>query len=174
MEKSVGIMAVVEDIAIKLFKKTTVVHELYVHKNNLKVCFGIKIKHLFSAIITVKSQEKVTIVTFNLNGYKYKLYLATGKMLTAIRTTLLYIKGKVTKDAKIMRQLNAVTLKRKEYKKMKLNKKRILKAMKKQADEAEKKRKPATEEKVATGPLVIKFGHVGENSKFDDTAASLA
>ena len=173
MEKSASIMAVVEEIAMKLFKKTTLVHEFYVHKNNLKICFGVKIKKLFSAIVTIKSREKVTIVTFNLNGYKYRLYLATGKMLTAIRTTLLYIKGKVTKDAKIMRQLNAVTLKRKEYKQMKLNKKRIIKAMEKQVDAKEKKRQPA-EEKVASGPLVIKFGWTGESPKFDDAASGLA
>lgn len=154
-------MNVIEDLVMDLFRKSTIVHEFYVHKNDMKLCFGIKLKKVFSAIITVKSREKVTTVTFNLNGYKYKLYLATGKLLTAIRVTLLYIKGKVTKDGKLLRSINAITLNRKEYKQMKLNKKKLMKAME---EESEKKRKTA-------GPLVIKLGYRGESEKFEEAAA---
>ena len=154
-------MNVIEDLVMDLFRKSTIVHEFYVHKNDMKLCFGIKLKKVFSAIITVKSREKVTTVTFNLNGYKYKLYLATGKLLTAIRVTLLYIKGKVTKDGKLLRSINAITLNHKEYKQMKLNKKKLLKAME---EESDKKRKKA-------GPLVIKLGYRGESEKFEEAAA---
>lgn len=161
MAAEVGIMNVIEDLVMDLFRKSTIVHEFYVHKNDMKLCFGIKLKKVFSAIITVKSREKVTTVTFNLNGYKYKLYLATGKLLTAIRVTLLYIKGKVTKDGKLLRSINAITLNRKEYKQMKLNKKKLMKAME---EESEKKRKTA-------GPLVIKLGYRGESEKFEEAAA---
>ena len=165
-EATGGIISAITDMAIKMFKKSTFVHEFYVHKNNLKICFGIKIKHLFSAIVTVKSQEKVTIITFNLNGYKYKLYLATGRILTAIRVSLLYIKGRVTKDAKLLRELNAVTLKKREYKEMKLNKKKIMRAIKAKA-EINKKAKIKDDNGLDAGPLVIKFGRVGEDPKFD-------
>lgn len=161
MAAEVGIMNVIEDLVMDLFRKSTIVHEFYVHKNDMKLCFGIKLKKVFSAIITVKSREKVTTVTFNLNGYKYKLYLATGKLLTAIRVTLLYIKGKVTKDGKLLRSINAITLNRKEYKQMKLNKKKLMKAME---EESDKKRKTA-------GPLVIKLGYRGESEKFEEAAA---
>lgn len=161
MASEVGIMNVIEDLVMDLFRKSTVVHEFYVHKNDMKLCFGIKLKKVFSAIITVKSREKVTTVIFNLNGYKYKLYLATGKLLTAIRVTLLYIKGKVTKDGKLLRSINAITLNRKEYKQMKLNKKKLMKAME---EESDKKRKKA-------GPLVIKLGYRGESEKFEEAAA---
>ena len=166
-EATCGIMAAITEMAMKVFRKSTFIHEFYVHKNNLKVCFGIKIKHLFSAIVTVKSQEKVTIITFNLNGYKYRLYLATGRILTAIRVSLLYIKGKVTKDAKLLRDLNAITLKKREYKQMKLNKKKILKAIEAKTELNKKAKKPKDDNGLATGPLVIKFGHVGEDPKFD-------
>lgn len=165
-EATGGIISAITDMAIKMFKKSTFVHEFYVHKNNLKICFGIKIKHLFSAIVTVKSQEKVTVITFNLNGYKYKLYLATGRILTAIRVSLLYIKGRVTKDAKLLRELNAVTLKKREYKEMKLNKKKIMRAIKAKA-EINKKAKIKDDNGLDAGPLVIKFGRVGEDPKFD-------
>jgi len=165
-EATGGIISAITDMAIKMFKKSTFVHEFYVHKNNLKICFGIKIKRLFSAIVTVKSQEKVTVITFNLNGYKYKLYLATGRILTAIRVSLLYIKGRVTKDAKLLRELNAVTLKKREYKEMKLNKKKIMRAIKAKA-EINKKAKIKDDNGLDAGPLVIKFGRVGEDPKFD-------
>lgn len=163
MAAEVGIMNLIEDMVLDLFRKSTIVHEFYVHKNDMKLCFGIKLKKVFSAIVTVKSREKVTTVTFNLNGYKYKLYLATGKILTAIRVTLLYIKGRITKDGKLLRELNAVTLNRKEYKQMKLNKKKLLHAME---EESNKKKKS----KVA-GPLVIKLGYRGESEKFEEAAA---
>lgn len=165
-ESTGGIISAITDMAIKMFKKSTFVHEFYVHKNNLKICFGIKIKRLFSAIVTVKSQEKVTVITFNLNGYKYKLYLATGRILTAIRVSLLYIKGRVTKDAGLLRELNAVTLKKREYKEMKLNKKKIMRAIKAKA-EINKKAKNKDDNGLDAGPLVIKFGRVGEDPKFD-------
>ena len=165
MEES-GLMKAIEEFAMEVFKKSTVVHEFYVHKNNLKICFGLKLKKMFSAIITVKSREKVTTVTFNLNGYKYRLYLATGRILTAIRVTMLYIKGKITKDGKLLRRLNAITLNKKEYKKMKLNKKKMLKTMNAEADKIRKGNK-----KAHNGPLVIKLGYRGECQKFDEVAA---
>lgn len=163
-----SIMSIIGDLATKIFKKSTFVHEFYVHKNRLKMCFGIKIKHLFSAIISVKSREKVTILTFNLNGYKYRLYLATGKVLTAIRVALLYIKGRLTKDTRLMRDLHAVTLSKKEYRKLKLNKKKALKAVETRAEVAKTKK----EKDEASGPLVIKFGYTGESPKFDDAVAA--
>jgi len=172
MSERSGIMEAITGIAVKLFSKTTLVHELYVHKNNLKVCFGVKVKKLFSAIVTVKSQEKVTIVTLNLNGYKYRVYLATGKILTAIRMTLLYIKGKLTKDARLLRKLNAITINKKEYKQMKLNKKKIVKAIKDKAKSV--KNKPDTKKEPAkpvVGPLIIKLGYEGESPKFDEAKA---
>lgn len=159
-------MEMVTELAVNLFKKTTFVHEFYVHKNRLKACFGIKIKKLFSAIVTVKSKEKVTIVTFNVNGCKYRLYLATGKLLTAIRVTLLYIKARVTKDTKLMKRINAVTLNHKEYKAMQLNKKQIVKSIEKRADANEAKGKKPD------GPLVIKLGRTGPSPKFDKAAAA--
>lgn len=164
---STGIMSVIGDIAQKIFRKSTFVHEFYAHKNNLHICFGIKIKNLFSAIVTVKSREKITTIVFNLNGYKYKLYLATGRIMTAIRVSLLYIKGKLTKDAKLLRKLNAVTLNKKEYKRLKLNKKKIMKAM---DTKIKLNKKPVAKDELATGPLVIKFGHKGEDPRFDEMA----
>lgn len=165
-----GIFSVISDIALKVFKKTTFIHEFYTHKNNMHICFGIKIKNLFSAIVKVKSREKITIITFNLNGYKYKLYLATGKILTAVRMTMLYIKGKLTKDAKLLRKLNAVTLNKKEYKRMKLNKKKIINAM---DTKIKMHKKPVPDDELATGPLVIKFGRTGEDPRFDEMADAM-
>ena len=159
-------MDVVTDMAVSLFKKTTWVHEFYVHKNRLKACFGIKIKKLFSAIVSIKSREKVTIVTFNVNGSKYRLYLATGKIMTAIRVTLLYIKARITKDSKLMKDIHAVTLKHSEYKAMKLNKKKIVRAIE---DRAEQRRSKGKKD---DGPLVIKLGHTGPSGKFDKAAAA--
>ena len=160
------LMEMVSDVAVSLFKKATFVHEFYVHKSRMKACFGIKIKRLFSAIVSLKSREKVTIVTFNVNGSKYRLYLATGKIMTAIKTTLLYIKAKITKDSKLMKDINAVTLKRKEYKAMQLNKKKIIQAMEEKAD------RPKSKGKKDDGPLVIKLGHTGPSPKFDKAAAA--
>ncbi len=159
----------ISSIVVDIFKRTSIIHEFFVHKNRLRACFGIKVKDLFSAIVSIKSKEKITIITFNLNGRKYRMYLATGRIMTAIKAAMMYIKGKITGNHKIMKELDAITIKKKEYKRMKLNKKKLLHAINNKVEDNEKKGKEPDD--LSNGMLVINLGYVNDDDRFE-TAAS--
>jgi hypothetical protein len=92
-------------------------------------------------IIGIKVKNHISIVTLNLAGYKYHLYIATGKILSAIKASLLYVKAKLFGDKAEMKRLRKITLTKKEYKKIKSRKDEMLGGFRSAIKTKKKKRK---------------------------------
>lgn len=133
--------------------KFTIVHDCYVRKNRVRLALGVKLKGLFSAIVSLKIKNDISIITFNLNKRKYRLYLSCNKVLTAIKSTLVFMKAIITKDKKTLSGFGAISISKKEYKAMKRKTNHIKRDIKQEVRKS--------------GPLVITLGKVDDDYWFD-------
>lgn len=153
MSSSKSLASIAMDLVRDVFGKFTIVHDFYVRKNRVKMAFGIKLKSLFSAIVSLKIKNDISIITFNLNKRKYRLYLSCNKVLTAIKSTLVFMKAIISKDKKALSGFGAISISKKEYK-----------AMKKKTNHIKRELKKETRR---SGPLVITLGKVDDDYWFD-------
>jgi len=157
----------VGDVILKLVKqvlgKMSLVHQCSIKKKRVKLAIGARFKKILTVIIGIKVKNRISIVTLNLAGYKYRLYIATGKVLSAIKASLLYVKAKLFGDKAEMRRLRKITLTKKEYKKIKSRKEEMLGF--RSAIKSKKKRKKGpiglVGKKKGKGPLEIQLGYKG-------------
>lgn len=144
---------VIFDLVKSTFSKLSFVHDFYFHKKELGASIGFRIKNLVSAILSIKIKNDISVITFNLNNKKYRLYLACNKIITAIKSALVFIRAIITKDKSTIKELGAISISKKEYKKMKENAKNIKKKLENEVRH--------------TGPLVIKLGNVNDKEYFN-------
>jgi len=162
----------VGDVILKLVKqvlgKMSLVHQCSIKKKKVKLAIGARFKKLLTVIIGIKVKNHISIVTLNLAGYKYHLYIATGKVLSAIKASLLYVKAKLFGDKAEMKRLRKITLTKKEYKKIKSRKDEMLGGFRSAIKTKKKKRKGSIGligKKKGKGPLEIQLGYRGGEDK---------
>lgn len=139
------IFDICKEVAKKVFGSVSIVNDLHIDKKAVKLSAGIKISSIFSAIVDIKIDDDISIITFYLNNKKHKLYLASNKMLLSFRTALIFIKSIITGDKDLQKQFNALSISKKQYKEMKKRAKNI-------------KRKIKSSVKKEKGALVIRLG----------------
>ena len=150
----------------RIFDKITFVHDIYVDPKRVRLSLGIKITGVFSAIVEIKIKNDISLVNFFLNGTKYKLYLASNKLTTSLKATLIFIKALITGNKTLQEEFKDISLSKKEYKSMKNRLKKIKYLKKHPKINLNKQTQPK-------GMLVIKLGKRKEEEKtyFDPSLA---
>lgn len=178
MKGNGSIVGAVLDLAKSILGKFIIIHDFYIHGKDVKISLGVKLAGLFSIIMTVRIKDNISMVSFNINQKKYKMYFTTGKILSAIKFGCVFLKSIVTKDDDSIEKLGPVAITKKEYKAIKENKKEMLREAKERKKRKAKERllaKKKKEEKAkndikqkdtSRGPLIIKCGHKNEDYRF--------
>ena len=60
------------EIVRQIFGKFALVHDIKIKKDYTRVTFGVRISRVFSAVMSIKMKESISIIVFSLNGKKYK------------------------------------------------------------------------------------------------------
>ena len=177
MKSNGSIIRAILDLAKSILGKFIIIHQFHIHGDDVKISLGVKLASLFSIIMTIRIKDNISMVSFNINQKKYKMYFITGKILSAIKFGCVFLKSIVTKDDISIEKLGPVAISKKEYKEIKANKKEMLRKAKERKKRkleakllAKKKEKLKKENEVEKnnnrGPLIIKCGHKNEDYKF--------
>jgi len=158
------IIDVIRMMTSKILGKTSLIHQCDIKKKRVKLALGARIKRLVSVVLSVKIKNKISIITLNLCGYKYRLYVMTGKVLQAIKTGLMYVKAKLFGDKNELKKIKQITITKKEYKKMKAQKERMLGSFKR-FKRRKKGKGSIGYSGMKGGPFGFDLGYKGENKK---------
>ena len=143
------------EIVRQIFGKFALVHDIKIKKDYTRVTFGVRISRVFSAVMSIKMKESISIIVFSLNGKKYKMYLASSKFVNAIKAGCQYVKCLITRDKEGLDLLKPIRISKKEYQQMKKNKLNITRAFKK-----------GVKKKNIKGPLIVSCGYDDEDKYF--------
>ena len=163
-KKEKPVIEVIQMMVSKVLGKATLIHQCDIRKKRVKLALGARIKRLVSVVVSVKIKNKISIITLNLCGYKYRLYVMTGKALQAIKTGLLYVKAKLLGDKNELKKIRSITITKKQYKKMKARKDMMLGSYKRFKNKKKGKGSIAYSG-MKGGPFGFGLGYKGENKK---------
>ena len=146
------------DICKKIIKDIlgnfTFIHDFKFNSDQVRMKVGLKLGNLFSIAIDISIKNDVSAIMFYLNGKKFKIYLVNSKILFALKTALLFIKGIIFKDSIVIDRLREISFSEKEYEKLK-----------RKRNKAKKIKKNKCSNKIKNNCLTIKLG---KKDLFDD------
>jgi hypothetical protein len=141
---STSLMQQITSIIRKILGNFKFTHKIYMDKKESILTLGIKIGH-FSTGIKIRIKKNVSNIVFVLNDLKYKLVMINNSFTMAIKAACAFVKGIMTDDAKVISKIHKLSLSKKDFKRLKADKKEFLSKLKKQKKENR-------------GPLVVKLG----------------
>ena len=111
------------NVISKILGKVTVIHDFVIKKDKCEIEVGLIIKKLCDVRFALKINDKITSIKLKLNKKVYRLYLVTGSIFLALKTVCNLIKCLVFGDTEFANKLHMFSLSKKEYMKLKRNKK---------------------------------------------------